>query len=225
MNCLSSQLTSSQFRSKSQSMNRPNDDAVVICPFSNIRIVRPLVDMDVLKNKMTDKKMVKLNNIRLHINKKNNDIDGDWTTIGVVVEKLPIRKTKTGADYSIWKLNDLQNLDKSAVLMLFGNAHETQWKLSRGSVVALLNCKILPNKDAKSDLTLSIEKGTKLMHLGSSKDIGNCRAPKNNGDVCNSLINTSNGNYCIYHIKAGKIRFDNRSMISCQLSTNEMSFP
>ena len=221
MNCLSSQLTSSQFRSKSQSMNRLGDDPVVVCPFSNIRIVRPLVDLGVLQNKMTDKKMVKLNNIRLHIN-KNNDIDGDWTTIGVVVDKLPIRKTKTGADYSIWKLNDLQNLDKSIVLMLFGNAHETQWKLSRGSVIALLNCKILPNKDAKSDLTLSIEKGTKLMHLGSSKDMGNCRAPKNNGDICNSLINTSNGNYCIYHIKAGRLKGDLNLLTFSQ--TNRLSF-
>lgn len=205
MNCLSSQLTSSQFKSKSLSLSNPSNDPVVICPFSNIRIVRPLVDMSLLKSKMIDKKMVKLNNIRLHINKKNNDIDGDWTTIGVVVDKLPIRKTKAGADYSIWKLNDLQNLDKPVVLMLFGDAHGTQWKLSRGSVIALLNCKILPNKDAKSDLTLSIEKGSKLMHLGSSKDIGNCRAPKNNGDVCNALINTSSGNYCIYHIKAGRL--------------------
>ena len=81
-------------------------------------------------------------------------------------------KTKNGADYSIWKLNDLQNLDKSPSLMLFGNAHDTQWKLSKGSVIALLNCNILPNKDAKSGLTLSIEKGSKLMHLGSSKDLG-----------------------------------------------------
>lgn len=147
---------------------------------------------------------------------------GDWVTIAVVIDKLPSRKTKNGADFSIWKLSDLQSLDKLATLMLFGDAHDTQWKLAKGSVIGLLNSKILPNKDGKSDLTLSIERGSKLMHLGilldcllilyllnnhrylgSSKDMGNCRAPKNNGDFCNSLINTSHGHFCIYHIKAG----------------------
>lgn len=211
----SSKLSSSQFKSKSQSLNRSNaNDEVIICPFSNLRIIRPLVDLETFKSKMIDKKMVKLNNIRQIMNKKSNDIDGDWTTIGVIADKLPIRKTKKGTDYSIWKLNDLQNLDKSIILMLFGDAHETQWKLTKGSVIALLNCKILPNKDLKSDLTLSIEKGSKLMHLGSSKDLGNCRAPKNNGDMCNALINTSNGNYCVFHVKAGMFKINLKLFLS-----------
>lgn len=183
MNCsTSNQLTSSQFKSKSQTLNRSSNDEVIVCPFSNVRIVRPLIEITAFKNRMSDKKMVKLNNIRLHLNKKNNDIEGDWVTVGIIADKLPIRKTKTGADYSIWKLNDLQNLDKSVILMLFGDAHETQWRLVKGSVIALLNCKILPNKDAKSDLTLSIEKGSKLMHLGkcmnshSRNNMTNCKS-------------------------------------------------
>lgn len=76
MNYSSSQITTSQFKSNINRNLNKSDDEVTVCPFSNIRIVRPLIQMDLFKSKMSDKKMVKLNNIKLHINKQKNDIDG-----------------------------------------------------------------------------------------------------------------------------------------------------
>ena len=173
----------------------------VVCPFSAIKVSSSLVSADEMRTRMQGRSFVKLPQIRSKVDKKTNDVEGDWATVAVIADKLPFRKTKTGNDFSIWKLNDLRSLDTTVVLMMFGQAHTSHWKLQKGFVVGLLNAKVLPNKDAKSDLTLSIDQANKLLLMGTSVDYGQCRGKKKNGDVCNALINTSEGSHCLYHIR------------------------
>lgn len=56
--------------------------------FSGLRIVNPLISSVVMEKRMEGRKMVKISQIPTKI-KGNNDIDGDWVTIGVLVQKLP----------------------------------------------------------------------------------------------------------------------------------------
>ena len=59
--------------------------------FSGLRIVNPLLSSVVMENRMEGRRMVKISQIPTKI--KGNDIDGDWVTIGVIVQKMPPKKS------------------------------------------------------------------------------------------------------------------------------------
>jgi minichromosome maintenance protein 10 len=192
-----SEATYSECKSKSE----PVSSATLSCPFSGIRIASAKVTANELQARMISRTFVRLSMIKQKINKKTNDVEGDWATIAVITDKFPVRKTKTGNDFSMWKLNDLRTLETSVVLMMFGQAHGSHWKLQKGTVVGLVNPKVMPNKDNKGELTISIDNGTRLLELGTAVDFGQCRASKKNGDICNALINTTQGLHCLFHIR------------------------
>lgn len=60
--------------------------------FSSLRIVNPLISSVVMEKRMEGRRMVMISQIPTKI-KGNNDIDGDWVTIGVIVQKLPPKKS------------------------------------------------------------------------------------------------------------------------------------
>jgi len=52
-----------------------------------------------------------------------------------------------GTKYSIWRLSDLVNCDKTVSLFLFNTVHRDLWKTVVGSVVGLLNASVMQNSD------------------------------------------------------------------------------
>ena len=60
--------------------------------FSSLRIINPLISSVVMEKRMEGRRMVTISQIPTKI-KGNNDIDGDWVTIGVIVQKLPPKKS------------------------------------------------------------------------------------------------------------------------------------
>ena len=69
-----------------------DDDKFVTEKFSGLRIVNPLISSVIMEKRMEGRKMVKISQIPTKI-KGKDDIDGDWVTIGVVVQKLPPKKS------------------------------------------------------------------------------------------------------------------------------------
>lgn len=52
-----------------------------------------------------------------------------------------------GKTFSIWKLNDLHNLEVFVSLLLFGEVHKEHWKTEPGMVIGLLNPNPMKQKD------------------------------------------------------------------------------
>ena len=98
-----------------------------------------------MKKRMQGRKMVKIPNISSRV--RGSDIEGDWVTMGVVVDKLPPRESVKGNKYTVWKLSDLSSQSAVVSLFLFGKAFQEHWKMVQGSVVALLNPTIMPDKE------------------------------------------------------------------------------
>ena len=105
----------------------------------------PLISSDQMKQRMDGRKMIRLPNIGSHL--KGSDIEGDWVTMGVVVDKLPPKDSAKGEKFSVWKLSDLSSQKSLISLFLFGKAFQEHWKTPAGYVVALLNPTIMPNKE------------------------------------------------------------------------------
>lgn len=185
---------------------KSTDDENFSCDrFSSLRIINPLISSVVMEKRMEGRRMVKISQISTKI-KGNNDIDGDWVTIGVIVQKMPPKKSSNGQTYGIWKLSDLgpNTSNEIVALFLFGDVYKEHWKTTEGSVVALLNASLLPAKEKNSkDLALTLDNARKLMLMGISKDLGKCRGlKKSDNRPCTNFVNRQHGEFCEYHVQA-----------------------
>jgi minichromosome maintenance protein 10 len=86
-------------------------------------------------------------------------------------------------------------------VFLFRSAHKELWKTNVGTVIGILNPKVLERKDDKVEAVISVDNHQKVMILGQSKDLGNCKAKKNNGEVCGAIVNKTDCDVCIFHMK------------------------
>lgn len=208
--------TSSSFLSKSSSSNGflssfptyakkgelvggPPDPSVFCDPVFGLRIVQPLISSATLKERMQNRTAVGVQRARFHT--ERGDVSQDWAIAGVVVNKSPVRTTQKGDQFSIWSISDLKGEIKMVSVFLFRTAHKELWKTTVGTVIGILNPKILERKDDKVECVLSVDNHQKVMILGQSKDYGHCRSKKNNGDPCGSIINKTDCDVCIFHMK------------------------
>lgn len=169
-------------------------------PIFGLRIVRPLVSGAALKERMEGRTPINMAMIERHL--EHGDLSKDWVIAGVVVSKSPVKKTKKGDGFSIWKLSDLKGDIKTISLFLFRGAHKDLWKTPEGTVVAILNPGAFDKRKESNDLAcLTIDTAQKVMVLGQSKDLGTCRSRKKNGEPCTAIVNVTDCEYCIYHVK------------------------
>lgn len=103
---------------------------------------------EVMRKRMEGRKMIKIPNIASRV--RGSDVEGDWVTIGVVVDKLPPRDSAKGNKYAVWKVSDLSSQSAVVSLFLFGKSYQEHWKMVQGSVIALLNPTVMPNREVLS---------------------------------------------------------------------------
>ena len=191
-----------QTKTKDQSKDK---EVVLVDPYSGLRIINPLISSAEMKARMDGRKMVKMSLIKTHFNKSLNDIEGDWVTIGIIINKVDPKVSKNGKKFSIFKLSDLKT-EKMVSFFLFGEVHSQHWKLPVGTVIGLLNPNFLPenrdnqSKNANDLCSLTIDNYAKLMVIGVSLDFGFCKGIKRGGQQCTNVINKNDSEYCLYHI-------------------------
>eukprot|EP00741_Cyanophora_paradoxa_P004986 tig00000842_g4833.t1 len=127
---------------------------------------------------------------------------GDWVVIGVVGEKGDARESSNGKNFVIWKLYDLSGTAVS--VFLFGRAYTEHWKETEGSLVAILNPKIMESRE-RSGVALSVYEGSQIARIGFSAQFGKCRGVRKDGHPCKAVVNRDQGDFCEYHV-AGEFR-------------------
>ncbi|XP_037958556.1 protein MCM10 homolog [Teleopsis dalmanni] len=179
-------------------------------PVFGLRMINPLVSSALLVERMSDRKAVNFSNIAFHT--QRGDLSKDWVIAGVLVNKSPIRTSKNGSLYSIWRISDLRGEIKMVSLFLFKGAHKDLWKTAQGMCIAVLNPTIFEKRTENNDVAcLSIDSSQKVMILGQSKDLGTCKARKRNNEQCTSVVNLSENDYCIFHMKQEFNKMSRRS--------------
>lgn len=118
--------------------------------------------------------------------------------------------------YMVMRLTDLE---WEVNLFLFDTGFEAFWKLSVGTVVALLNPAIMPPRPHLRDtgafsLKISSSEDT-VLQIGTAKDIGFCKSVKKDGQMCNQWIDARKTEFCEFHIslrtektKAGRMEIN-----------------
>lgn len=102
--------------------------------------------------------------------------------------------------YMVLTLVDLQY---EIELFLFNSGFERFWKLSTGTVVAILNPDIMPPPPGRQDtgrfsLTINSDADT-ILEIGTARDLGYCKSVKADGNLCNSWVNARRTEHCEFH--------------------------
>ena len=195
-----------QCKSSSSDQSKPTNSGAeeepsVTDAYSKIRIVNPLISHSLMKMRMEGRKMISIP--RIHLKMKTQEVQGDWVTIGVVVGKSEPKTSSAGNPYSIWKLNDLEDLENSVSFFLFGEKHKQLWKTSLGTVIGVLNPGIMDALDKSSnEPALTVHNASQVMMMGHSKDLAWCTSLTKGGNKCCKFINRRQGDFCAYHVQA-----------------------
>uniref|UniRef100_A0A336N3B0 CSON009751 protein n=1 Tax=Culicoides sonorensis TaxID=179676 RepID=A0A336N3B0_CULSO len=169
-------------------------------PVFGMRIKQPLISSAVLLERMQGRTPISFARVRYHT-EQGGDLTKDWVIAGAIISKS-VKESKKGAKFSIWKLSDLRHDMKIVTVFLFKTAHNDLWKTAEGMVVGILNPGVLDRKDEnKDEAVLSVDNAQKVMLLGQSKDLGKCRSKTKNGEPCQAIVNLTDCEYCIFHIK------------------------
>jgi len=103
--------------------------------------------------------------------------------------------------FMVLKLTDLNwELD----LFLFDGAFSRYWKLTPGTLIAILNPAIMPPKTSYRDTgRFSLKLTTtddEILEIGSARDLGFCTSMKKDGQLCDAWINKRKTQHCDFHV-------------------------
>lgn len=148
-----------------------------------------------------------------------DEIDGDFVVFGIVASKSdPKQKQNTGNAstkktdpyddgrnntdrYMVITLTDLKwTID----LFLFDTAFPRYYRVSTGTLIAILNPTIMPPPKHKIDtnrfsLALS-SSDDKVLEVGHSRDIGYCKATRKDGKTCQTWVDGRKTEFCDFHV-------------------------
>ncbi|KAK5895924.1 hypothetical protein CgunFtcFv8_009577 [Champsocephalus gunnari] len=179
----------------------PLSKDVAVEKYSGLRLRRPRVSSSEMDRKMADRRLIRLSQVPELMAREKLE-DSDWVTFAVLVNKATPQSNSSGKTFSIWKLNDLHNLEVFVSLLLFGEVHKAHWKTEPGTVIGLLNPNPMKQKEGYDGVSLTVDNPQKLLLLGEAQDYGTCKAMKKNGDPCSQMVNLFECEYCQYHVKA-----------------------
>lgn len=104
----------------------------------------------------------------------------------------------------------LVDLEYEIDLFLFNTGFERFWKLSTGTVVAILNPDIMPPPPGKAatgrfSLTINSDADT-ILEIGAARDLGYCKSVKADGKLCDSWVNARRTEHCGFHTNTALAR-------------------
>ncbi|XP_064299361.1 protein MCM10 homolog isoform X2 [Phalacrocorax carbo] len=169
--------------------------------FSGLRLRKPRVSSAEMDRKMANRKLIRLSQLKSKLATENLE-EMDWVTFGVIVKKITPQSANNGRTFSIWRLNDLRDLNQCVSLFLFGDVHKEHWKTDQGTVIGLLNANPMKPKEGSDEVCLSVDHPQKILLMGEALDMGTCKARKKNGDPCAQIVNLNDCEYCQYHIQS-----------------------
>ena len=206
----------------------PHHDSSLFELFSSLHLSKRIIPHTFLSRTLSEKIPVLLPSLLRTVKPPDyslpDSLDGDYVVFGIIASKsAPIshkntRKfttvvssssnteavdsaTNTSGKYMVMTITDLNwSLD----LYLFSTAYTRYWKLTQGTLVAILNPSVMPPPPGKADtgrfsLVLSSNDDT-VLEIGTSRDLGFCKSVKKDGKLCDKWIDKRHTEFCEWHV-------------------------
>ncbi|EXA47304.1 minichromosome maintenance protein 10 [Fusarium oxysporum f. sp. pisi HDV247] len=181
-------------------------------PYSSFHLSKRILPHGVLARHVSGKQVYTIKDI-LKVVKAPDfalpDVEQDIVMFGILAKKSEPRahkptqkngKTEDRGKYMVMTLVDLEwELD----LFLFNSGFTKYWKLTEGTVIAILNPTIMPPPPGRHDtgkfsLVINSDDDS-IIEVGTSRDLGGCQSVKKDGDLCGVWINKKRTHHCEFH--------------------------
>jgi len=191
-------------------------------PYSKLHLSNRILPHSFLTRNLSNKKIIRIPDLLRIIKGPDfqlpEDIDSDWVVFGIVASKsepkqikgsVPVTKDADPFDDGLnntkrYMAITLTDLTWSMDLFLFDTAFPRYYRLSEGSLIAILNPNIMPPPKGKIDtnrFSLSITSSDdKVLEVGFAKDIAYCKAVKKDGNPCQAWIDGRKTEFCDFHV-------------------------
>ncbi|SZE99707.1 unnamed protein product [Blumeria hordei] len=181
-------------------------------PYSSQHLTKRIIPHQRLTRTLADKKIYLIPDILREVKAPDYstpDIENDFVLLGIVASKSEPKihqqcsKNEKRGKFMAVTLTDLKwELD----LFLFDSAFEKFWKLTVGTIIAILNPQIMPPPRGREDtgkfsLALNSDADT-VLEIGTARDLGFCKSIKRDGKTCSSWVDKRHTEFCDFHVNA-----------------------
>lgn len=185
-------------------------------PYSCFHLKKRILPHQVVTRAITGKTTYSLKDLLRQIKSPDWSLPDDVVdsvVFAVVASKSDPRNHKPQYDAATGKMKPsdrgkymaitLVDLQYEVDLFLFNSGFERFWKLSTGTVVAILNPDIMPPPPGKQDtgrfsLAINSDADT-ILEIGTARDLGYCKSVKADGKLCNTWVNARRTEHCEFH--------------------------
>lgn len=191
----------------------PEAEASAFEPYSSFHLSQRIIPHQVLTRHLSGKKIFKLPELLRNVKAPDfqlPDIEQDIVVFAIVSKKSEPRSHKPRPDqngkqtdrgkYMVITLCDLK---WELELFLFNSGFNRFWKLTEGTVLAILNPTIMPppvGREATGKFSLVINSDADtIMEIGKARDLGFCKSIRKDGEYCNSWVNKKRTEFCEFH--------------------------
>jgi minichromosome maintenance protein 10 len=177
-------------------------------PYSSTHLSKRIIPHQALTRTLRGKKTFTLPDLLKTVKAPDfsgPDIEEDVVVFATIAAKSAPRlhqnQSQNNGKFMVLTLTDLKwEVD----LFLFKGAFEKFWKLTPGTVIALLNPGFMAPPQGKTDtgkfsLTLNSSEDT-LLEIGTARDLGYCKSVKKDGKTCDSWVDKRHTEFCDYHV-------------------------
>ncbi len=183
-------------------------------PYSGLHLSKRILPHNVLARAVSGKKAYLLKDLLRQVKAPEwslPDDEPDTVVFAIVGSKSDPRSHRPGPgtdskaqqDRGKYMVITLVDLTYEVELFLFNSGFDRFWKLTPGTVLAILNPGILPPPPGREatnrfGLVINSDEDT-ILEIGNARDIGYCKSIKKDGTFCQSWVNARRTEYCEFH--------------------------
>ncbi|EHK18202.1 uncharacterized protein TRIVIDRAFT_123918, partial [Trichoderma virens Gv29-8] len=183
-------------------------------PYSSMHLSKRILPHRVVARHVSGKKVFNVKDLLREVKAPDfalPEVEEDIVVFAIVAKKSEPRAHKPAAGKNGQKAEDrgkymvltLVDLEYELDLFLFNSGFTRYWKLTEGTVVAILNPNVMPPPPGRQDtgrfsLVINSDEDT-ILEIGSARDLGFCQSIKKDGDMCRSWVNKKRTQYCEFH--------------------------
>ncbi|KAK5652750.1 hypothetical protein OQA88_9603 [Cercophora sp. LCS_1] len=183
-------------------------------PYSGLHLSKRILPHKVLTRAITGMKTYVLKDLLRHVKAPDwslPHVESDIVVFAIIASKsdprshrpAPGAEGKPQKDRGKYMVITLVDLHFELELYLFNSGFDRFWKLTPGTILAILNPTIIPpppGREATNRFGLVINSDADtILEIGNARDLGSCKSVKRDGQPCGSWINARRTEYCEFH--------------------------
>lgn len=197
------------------SSTNPEEQSASFESYSGLHLSRRILPHTALTRQVTGKTIFNVKDLLREVKSPDYslpDIEEDIVVFAILAKKSEPRthqqkgtkaKQEKEEEREKYMIMTLVDLDFEVDLFLFDTGFRRFWKLTEGTVIAILNPSIMPPPPGRADtgkFSLVINSGEDtILEIGVARDLGCCQSIKKDGQLCAAWVNKKRTQFCEFH--------------------------